>query len=166
MMNKIAFAVLALVAGAANAGTLYWNGPVADANGRNILAADATTLGFGNQSANGNFVADDFNVTAGKSWNVSSLSFYGYQTNAGGFSFTSATWSIVSGADVNTGTVVASGTTAVTNGGLAGYRVTDSTLTNKQRGIYQINADITDITLASGHYWLTWGVAEIGRAHV
>lgn len=157
-MKKIAFAVLALVAGFANAGVLYNNGPVVDGDGKSILAPDASTLGFGNQSALGNFVADDFNVTAGKSWNVSSLSFYGYQTNAGKFSFTSATWSIVSGDDVNTGTVVASGTSAVTNGGLAGYRVTETTLDNTQRGIYQIDADITDVTLSSGHYWLTWGV--------
>ncbi len=158
MMNKIAFAVLALVAGVANAGVLYNNGPVVDGDGKSILAPDASTIGFGNQSAVGNFVADDFNVTAGKSWNVSSLSFYGYQTNAGQFSFTSATWSIVSGDDVNNGTVVASGTDAVTNGGLAGYRVTGSTVDNKQRGIYQIDADISDITLGAGHYWLTWGV--------
>ncbi|MYN17766.1 PEP-CTERM sorting domain-containing protein [Rugamonas sp. FT107W] len=157
-MKKIAFAVLALVTGVANAGVLFNNGPVVDGDGKSILAPDASTLGFGNQSDAGNFVADDFNVTAGKSWNVSSLSFYGYQTNAGKFTFTSATWSIVSGDDVNTGKVVASGTSAVTNGGLAGYRVTDTTLNNKQRGIYQINADIADVTLGSGHYWLTWGV--------
>lgn len=162
MMKKIAFAVLALIAGVTNAAELYNNGPVVDATGVSVIGPDATTFGFGAQSGVGNFVADDFNVTAGKSWNVSSLSFFGYQTGAGAFSFTSATWSIVSGADVNSGTVVASGTTSVTNGGLAGYRVTDTTLTNTQRGIYKVNADITDVTLGSGHYWLTWGLAGTG----
>ncbi len=158
MMKKVAFAALALIAGVTNAGELYNNGPVVDATGKSVFAPDATTFGFGNQSASGNFVADDFNVAAGKSWNVSSLSFYGYQTGATGFTFTSATWSIVSGNDVNTGTVVASGTTAVSNGGLAGYRVTETTLTNKQRGIYQVDADIADVKLGAGHYWLTWGL--------
>ncbi|SHM96183.1 PEP-CTERM protein-sorting domain-containing protein [Duganella sacchari] len=157
-MKKIAIAVLALVSGIANAGELYNNGPVVESNGLSIIAPDASTYGFGNQTNSGNFVADDFNVTAGKSWNVSSLSFYGYQTGASGFSFTSATWSIVSGSDINTGTVVASGTSGVTNGGLAGYRVTDLTLNNTQRRIYKIDTDIADITLASGHYWLTWGL--------
>ena len=159
MMKKIAFAVLALVAGVTNAAELFNNGPVVDATGVSVIAPDASTFGFGAQSGSGNFVADDFNVTAGKSWNVSSLSFYGYQTGANGFSFTSATWSIVSGDDVNTGNVIASGTTGVTNGGLAGYRVTDSTLTNKQRAIYKVDADIADVKLGSGHYWLTWGLA-------
>jgi len=157
-MKKIAIAVLALVSSIANAGELYNNGPVVGSNGLSVIAPDAATYGFGNQSNVGNFVADDFSVTAGKSWDVSSLSFYGYQTNAGGFSFTSATWSIVSGNDVNSGTVIASGTTSVTNGGLAGYRVSDTALSNTQRAIYQVDADIADVTLASGHYWLTWGL--------
>lgn len=159
MMKKVAFAVLALIAGVTNAGELYNNGPVVDATGVSVIGPDATTYGFGAQSGAGTFVADDFNVTAGKKWNVSSLSFFGYQTGANGFSFTSATWAIVSGDDINSGTVVASGTTGVTNGGLAGYRVTDATLTNKQRAIYTVNADIADVTLASGHYWLAWGLA-------
>ncbi|RFP18814.1 MULTISPECIES: PEP-CTERM sorting domain-containing protein [unclassified Duganella] len=159
MMKKVAFAVLALVAGVTNAGALYNNGPVVDATGKSIVAPHASTYGYGVQSGVGNSVADDFNVTAGKNWNVTGLSFFGYQTGANGFSFTSATWSIVSGSDVNSGTVVASGTTGVTNGGLAGYRVTEDTLTDKQRAIYTVNADITDVTLASGHYWLTWGLA-------
>ncbi|MYN40074.1 PEP-CTERM sorting domain-containing protein [Duganella sp. FT109W] len=161
-MKKIAIAVLALVSSIANAGELYNNGPVVGSNGLSAIAPNATTFGFGDQSNVGNFVADDFTITVGKSWDISSLSFYGYQTGATGFSFTSATWSIVSGNDVNTGTVVAFGTTDVTNGGLAGYRVTDTTLNDTQRRIFKVDADITDITLASGHYWLAWGLAGTG----
>ena len=164
MMKKIAFAVLALIAGVTNAAELYNNGPVADGAGKSVLATGlgASTLGFGNQAALNNYVADDFSIGAGASWNVSSLSFYGYQTGAGGFSFTSATWGIFSGADINSATLVATGATAVTNGGLAGYRVTPTTLTNTQRGIYKVNADITDVTLGAGHYWLAWGLEGSG----
>jgi hypothetical protein len=158
-MKKIAFAVLALAAGFSNAAELYNNGPVVESNGLSVIAQDATTFGFGAQSTAGNKVADDFIITAGKTWNVSSLSFFGYQTGAGKFTFTSADWSIIAGDTLSTGTLVASGSTSVSSGGLVGYRVTDSTLTSTQRGIYQVNADITDITLGSGHYWLTWGLA-------
>lgn len=157
-MKKIAFAVLALAAGFSNAAELYNNGPVVESNGLSVIGADATTYGFGNSSAAGLKVADDFSIAAGKSWNVSSLSFFGYQTGSTKFTFTSASWSIIAGDNVNSGTLVASGTTSVTSGGLVGYRVTDTTLTNTQRGIYQVDADITDVTLGSGHYWLTWGL--------
>ncbi|MEN9933107.1 MAG: hypothetical protein RIS17_1680, partial [Pseudomonadota bacterium] len=108
---------------------------------------------------NGSFrLADNFTVT-GPSWNVESISFYAYQTNAGVFTFTGATWSVLAGTDVNSGTVVASGTSAVTNGGLMGYRVTPTTLTSTARAIYRITADMPDFTLAAGNYFLVWSLA-------
>ena len=60
---------------------------------------------------------------------------------------------------MHTGTVLASVLTAVTNGGLQGYRVTETTLTNTQRGIYKANADVNDFQLAAGTYWLRWSLA-------
>jgi hypothetical protein len=139
-----------------HAAVLFDNGPVVNGTGLSILSAPATTLGFGAQTLSNNRVADNFSV-AGAGWNVSSLDFYSYQTSAVGFTFTTATWSIVSG-DVNTGTIVASGTTAVTNGGLMGYRVTDTTLTATNRAIYRLSADIPDLILAAGAYYLTWSM--------
>lgn len=149
--------VLAASATAGHAAVLIDNGQVVDGTGRSILVSGVqNTLGAGsNASAT---LADNFTVGA-TGWNISSLDFYGYQTGAGGFTFTNVTWSIISGANVNTGTVVASGTTAVTNGGLVGYRVTSTTLTDQSRAIYRINADITDLALASGNYFLTWALA-------
>ena len=84
--------------------------------------------------------------------------FFSYQTGATSFTFTSAEWSIVSG-DVNAGTVVASGTTGVTDGGLMGYRVTPTTLDNTQRPIFRVNADVVDFALGAGTYWLRWSLA-------
>ena len=147
---------LLTLAGTASALPLYNNGPVVDGSGLSILVSPDTTLGLGVQVANGNSVADDFSV-GGMGWTVQSLSFYAYQTNAVNFGFTSATWSIISG-DVNTGTVVASGTDAVSNGGLLGYRVTPTTLTSTARAIFELQVDVTDFNLAAGNYWLRWSL--------
>ncbi len=138
------------------AAVLFDNGPVVSA-GLSTLTAPATTFGFGTQNASGNAVAENFSV-GGSGWNVQTLDFYSYQTGAVGFTFLQATWSIVSGANVNTGAVVASGVTNVTNGGLMGYRVTPTTLTNTDRAIYRLSTDIPDLVLAAGNYFLTWSL--------
>ncbi|WP_428503091.1 PEP-CTERM sorting domain-containing protein [Roseateles sp.] len=157
-MKKLMLLSLLAAAGAAHADVIYSNGPVVGGNGLSVLTSPASTFGFGMNTAAGISVADDFTVAAGSVWNVQSLDFFGYQTGSTGFTFTNATWSIVSG-DVNSGTVVASGTTALTNGGRQGYRVTETTLTNTQRGIYKAQADVADFSLDAGTYWLRWSLA-------
>jgi PEP-CTERM motif len=158
-MKRFTFAAAAALSIAVpslgHAAVLFDNGLVVSA-GLSILATPASTFGFGTQTTSGNAVADNFTV-AGSSWNVESLDFYSYQTGAVGFTFQQATWSIVSG-DVNTGTVVASGVTNVTNGGLVGYRVTSTTLTDTQRAIYRLSTDIPDLVLATGNYYLRWSL--------
>jgi hypothetical protein len=150
-------ASLALIAATtADAQILFNNGPAVTA-GLSTIRAGGTLFGAGAQASIPNIVADNFSV-AGAGWNVSSLSFFSYQSFAANtFTFTNVVWSIVSG-NVNTGAVVASGTTAVTNGGLLGYRVTSTTLTNQDRAIFQLNADVTDFSLGAGSYWLRWGI--------
>ena len=156
-MKKLLVMGLLAAAGASQAVTLYSNGPVVDGSGLSILNSGVdSTLGAGSNATA--TLADNFTVT-GSPWAVGSLDFFGYQTGAVGFTFTSVTWSLRAGADVNTATVLASGTTAVTNGGLVGYRVTPTTLTNTARAIYRINADIPDINLAAGSYFVTWALA-------
>lgn len=155
-MKSLLILGLAAIGGSAQAVELYNNGPVVDANGLSILVSPNTTFGLGVQVSAGNSVADDFTVGGG-GWNVQSLSLYSYQTNASAFTFTSATWSIVSG-DVNAGTVVASGTMAPGDGGLQGYRVTESTLGNTARPIFELELDIPDVNLAAGSYWLRWSL--------
>lgn len=158
MNTRIAAIAVAatLLAGTAQAAILFDNGPIVDGANLSILPAGAGTLGWASTSSFR--VADNFTVS-GASWNVESISFYAYQTNAGAFSFTGATWSIIAGNDVNAGTVVASGTGGVSNGGLVGYRVTPTTLTSTARAIYRITADMPDFTLASGNYFLAWALA-------
>lgn len=127
-----------------------------DGTGLSVLTLPATTFGFGQQTASGNAVADNFSVT-GAGWTVQSFSFYGYQTGSTAFTFQAATWSVISG-DVNTGSVVASGVTNVTSGGRVGYRVTSTTLGDTTRGIYAAVADVPDFSLSAGNYWLRWSL--------
>lgn len=159
MKRLLTLCVAAVAASGAQAVVLYDNGAAAAGSPPiSVIRAGGTLFGAGDQANLGNFVADNFTVT-GPGWNVESLTLFGYQSFvASAFTFTSATWSIVSG-DVNSGTVVASGTgSPVTNGGLVGYRVTSTTLTNTDRAIFAINVDIPDVTLAAGSYWLRWGL--------
>jgi len=159
-MKQLVVCGLAALFGSAQAATLFDSGPVVNAQGLSIIgggvSTTANTYGFGAQTASGNAVAEDFAVGSG-GWSVQGLTFYGYQTGSTAFTFTNATWSVVSG-DVNTGTVVASGTTAVTSGGRVGYRVTSTTLTDTQRGIYAAVADVPDFSLGAGNYWLRWSL--------
>jgi hypothetical protein len=122
----------------------------------------STTIGFGAQTVNSHAVADDFSV-AGADWNVSGFSFFAYQTFANSaFTFTQVTWSIIAG-DVNTGTVVASGSQAPTNGGLLGYRVIPGDLGDRDRAIFQLDLDVPDFLLSAGGYWLRWSMAGSGQ---
>lgn len=155
MKHLVALGLVALL-GSAQAATLYNNGPVVDGSGLSVLNSPATTFGFGAQTTSSNAVADDFVVT-GAGWSVESLTFYAYQTGSASFTFTNATWSVVSG-DINTGTVVASGTTAVTSGGRVGYRVQSISLGDTNRGIYAAVADVPDFSLGAGTYWLRWSL--------
>ncbi|MCV2359346.1 PEP-CTERM sorting domain-containing protein [Paucibacter sp. TC2R-5] len=153
-MKRTFILAIAAVCNLANAAVLFDNGPVVNAQKKSVIAVGETTTGLG---ANGPlYVADDFSIEAGKSWNVTSIDFFAYQTNAAGFTFGNANWSIVKD-DVN-GAVVASGTTAVTNGGLVGYRVSSSQQNATTRPIYDLNADIADQKLDAGNYWLRWNL--------
>jgi hypothetical protein len=157
MKRLLTLCAAAVAASGAQAAVIYDNGAAA-IDGLSVIRAGGTLLGAGQQANLPNLVGDNFTVT-GPGWNVESLSFFGYQSFAGGvYTFTSATWSVVAG-DVNSGTVVASGTAVpVSNGGLAGYRVSPTTLTNTDRAIFQVDVDVPDFNLAPGDYWLRWGL--------
>ncbi|MDC8756821.1 PEPxxWA-CTERM sorting domain-containing protein [Janthinobacterium fluminis] len=163
-MKRLAILSIALAAaGMSHAAEIYNNGPVVDAKGRSVIAPGYSSYGYGANGANGQAVADDFNIAEGQRWNLTSIDFFAYQTGAGGFTLQSATWSIVS-THVNSDVVLASGTTSLTNGGREGYRVSSTGLSNTQRGIYRAQADIADITLGAGHYFLRWSLTGSGAS--
>lgn len=156
MKNWLALGLLA-AACSAQAVQLYDNGTVLNSGNLSVLPTANTTLGYTSSSTAAISLADNFTVT-GAGWLVDTLDFYAYQTNATTFSYTNVVWSIVSGSNLTTGIVVASGTTGVTSGGIVGYRVSSTTLTSTARPIYRINADIPNVTLGAGIYWLTWSL--------
>ena len=154
-------AIVIAASGAAQAQVLFSNGSAVNAPGTpnaglSVLTAPATS--FGATSSATQTLADNFAVT-GAPWSVQSLDFFGYQTGAAGFTFTNVSWSILAGTDINSAALVSSGTTNVTNGGLVGYRVLSTALTLTNRAIYRINADIPDLELAEGNYFVTFALA-------
>lgn len=164
-MKKLAIVMsVATLAGAANAAVLYNQQNLI--NGTNSSGAASLwglpqTTSAASISAGGNFAAaDDFTV-AGGGWIVNQLSFYSYQAQQNGvnhsFTFTSATWQIVSGG-VN-GTVVASGSNvAVTNGGFLGYRAPNTLPDSTDQPIYRVNVAVNNLNLADGTYWVRWSL--------
>ncbi len=163
MKKLFVLSCIVVAASGAQAAELYLNGPVVNSNGLSILDTDsgATTLGVSSTAAQ--TLADNFSIV-GTSWNVTSMDFFAYQTNSTSFTFTNVTWSLRSGTDVNTAATIASGTSAVTNGGLMGYRVTPTTLASTARGIYRINADIPDLVLGAGSYFVTFALTGTGAS--
>ena len=157
MKSLIAVTVLAMATGTVLAGPLYSNGPVIGAGNLSVLGPSAVTQGFGAQATSNNSVADDFTVGNGLVWTLSDIDFFVYQNNATSFTLQTVLWSIVEG-NVNSGQVVASGTSALTSGGFLGYRVASNQPSSKIRPIYRANADIVDLTLDEGHYWLRWSM--------
>ncbi len=133
MKSLIALGLVVSAAASAQAVELFNNGPLIDEAG-----APANSS---------NVAADDFTVT-GPGWHVQSLQFFGFYANETSFGFTEVTWSLRSGTDINAATIVASGTTAVSNAGLV--------LAGPNRTTFRLDADIPDITLAPGNYWVTW----------
>ena len=155
-MKQLFVMGLMAVACASQAATLFDNGAAAQA-GLSVIRPGGTLLGAGAQGSIPNLVADDFTVT-GNGWNVQSLSFFSYQTGAASaFTFTDVVWSVIAG-DVNSGSVVASGTSTAVNGGLQGYRVSGTTLGDTNRAIFRVDADVPDFSLAAGNYWVRWGI--------
>lgn len=158
MKKIIALGLIAASAGSAQAIDLYNNGAaVSGTPPISVIRTGGSLFGAGAQGNIPNLVADNFTV-GGPGWMVESLSFFSYQSFAGSlYTFTGLNWSVISG-DVNSGTVVASGSGTPTNGGLQGYRVTSTTLTNTDRAIFRLDVNVADFNLAPGNYWLRWGI--------
>lgn len=160
--SAVVVALTASLATTASGQVLHDNGP-AVIGGLSVLRPGAAIFGVGMQTDVPNAVADDFTVAVAGGWNVTGFSFFGYQTGGvnGAFTFTGLSWSIVAG-DVNTGSVVQSGSVVPTNGGLVGYRVSGTDQGSTTRAIFQIDADVPDFVLGMGQYWLQWSMTGTG----
>lgn len=151
-MKIAAFVVVALAGSVANA-QLWDNGAIVDGSGLSIIDPGGTLLGAGHQANLGNTVADDF--SAADEWNITGLSFFAYQSFAGGaYTFTGASWEITD----SHGDPISLTSSAVSNGGLVGYRVTSTTLTNQDRAIFRVDVTGLNVNLPAGSYVIRWGL--------
>lgn len=158
-MNKLAITLgIIAVAGIASADLLHDNGStINQGTNLSVITAPNSTFGYGAQIGANNRMADDFSVSGGP-WTVNRLCFVAYQTNATAYTMTDVSWAILSGADVNTATSVASGTTASTAGALLGYRVSSAATGTTNRPMYEVNVATGNINLANGTYWVVWSM--------
>jgi hypothetical protein len=143
------------LAAAANAAVLHDNGAVFNLAGSPNLSVlnspGETTLGFGAQASAGNSVADDFTVNGG-GWNVTSMTFYMYQTSAAAFSFTGLDYQVASS---HSDPIAWTSAASLVDGGFVAYRVTATTLGATNRPIYAITVPMNQ-NLADGNYVLRW----------
>jgi hypothetical protein len=159
--------------GAANGQLLYDNGPLqthtgTGAGGANVSVLQTAapiqlnTYGFGVQ-LNANRIADDFTVPAGQTWNVTSITLYGYQTGAVPPTPTidNVNIQIWNGPpDSPTSTVVFGDTTtnrfaSATFANM--YRPLDTNMADPARAIFTITVTVAT-ALPAGTYWLDWNM--------
>lgn len=147
---------------------LYNNGPFVTGVGNgsggantSVIVAPSNTFGWGNQLGF-NRVADDFTVS-GSSWQIDTLTFFGYQTGSTTVStFTSLNLQIWNGPPGVPGSSVVWGDTATnrlaSSTWTGAYRVTTTTLNDTQRPI-MANVAAVGTVLPPGTYWLDWQAA-------
>ncbi|MBL8899262.1 MAG: hypothetical protein JNM84_16620 [Planctomycetes bacterium] len=160
---------------------IYANGPYVNLPGGGFGGLDAsvlqnssrghTSFGYsGNQAATGFRLADEFNVPGGQLWNLESVKVFAYRTVAIGappqlFDLgvvriwdgdpSSGTANIVFGDDTTNRLVSSVFDNA--------YRVTETTLTNNQRGV-TVNELRIGKLLKPGTYWVEYGLNTTAAA--
>ncbi|NCA71313.1 MAG: hypothetical protein EOM91_14675 [Sphingobacteriia bacterium] len=163
---------LVLMVASAPAAVLVQNGPLVDASGAGADGADASTVqtaiglaapGFNFSQASGARLADDFVIDNCSGWQIDQIVFYGYQTGSGTTStFTSLNLQIWKGLPGAAGSTLVFGDTTtnrLVQGTWSGiYRVLDTALTDTQRPIMELTADV-GVFLPPGTYFLDWQAA-------
>ncbi|MBE2201341.1 MAG: immune inhibitor A [Anaerolinea sp.] len=149
---------------------LYDNGPLVTHPGGGAGGADdsrlqnstllMTTLGFGNQFAVGNRMADDFTVPAG-GWTLDSVTFYAYQTGSTTVSTITGVYvQIWDGPPNDAGSSVVFGdltTNRMTSTAWSNiYRTSETSIGNTTRPIMANVADLGGLNLPAGTYWFDW----------
>lgn len=170
MKTTIAIMSVLVAAGAASA-SVYSNGPFQTGTGDGFGGGNTSaieggfgTFGFAASTASSFAVADDFTVTDAAGWSLNSLTVYAYQTQATpntASTLTDIRVSIFASNPNGTQSAPTYGdftTNRFLNTAFTGvFRVTSTTLTNGQRAIMSITADLSDIPdLAPGTYWIGW----------
>ena len=184
----LAVAVLAGLAGLAQADLLHDNGPFithpgGHSNGSDVsqLQNSAIPTGMGHsilgsgvgQYQNGTShirLADDFTVPNNQVWTLTQMRVYGYQTNLGPQVHAGATLRIYSG-NPSTGGVVIWGDTStnlLASSTFRGYRIAQSTnagppFTDTLRAVMEDRLSLPSLQLGAGTYWAEWGITGFNQ---
>lgn len=146
---------------------LFDNGPLVTAPGQGCNGGDASVLdgtlghtlyGWSCNQAGGFYMADDFTNTA--TWNLDSLKFFTYQTNATTMTITGVYVQIWNGNPMQGGTVVwGDRTTNRLNVARLSnmYRSINTDVANCARRIQEVVANCNAV-LPAGTYWVEWGI--------
>jgi len=148
---------------------LFDNGPLVTHPGGGSAGADAsalqtalgmTTYGFGHQFLNDNRIADDFTVPVGDTWDITSITFFAYQTGSSTISTMTAVhfeiWDGVPGAsNLVFGDMVTNRLATTSWSGI--YRVLDTGLLDTARPIMaNVSSPLSSLQLGEGTYWVAW----------
>jgi hypothetical protein len=154
---------------------LFDNGPFVTHEGIGYAGADVSMMeptdnvyGFGIQRSAGNMGADDFEIPAGETWNITKITVFGYQTNSGPSPTLNGLYIAIYDDPPTTGSMVYGDmnnnvftTASFTNC----YRVLNGDASNSARPVMAAEAQFTDLTLPAGEYWLVFqldGVSSSG----
>jgi hypothetical protein len=148
---------------------LFDNGSVVNSPGTGPGGADESrlqdtslgmsTFGFGHQIVNNNAMADDFTIPAGETWQIDTITFFGYQTGSTTTSTINDVRVQIWNGPPNGGGVVVFGDMATNRFASStwsnAYRTLESAPGNTQRPIMEVVATI-NTSLGEGTYWVEW----------
>lgn len=154
-----------------NTGLIYDNGPLINSSSSGVGGADEsvlqntslglTTLGFGHQVLNNNWIADDFTISENGGWDFTSLAFYSYQTGSTTTSTMNDLRIIIYDGDPSlptTNIVWGDETTnrlnSTTWSGI--YRVEEATSGTASNRPIMLNTCNVNFHLDAGTYWMAW----------
>ncbi len=153
---------------------LHDNGPFVTGEGLGSGGADVSemnagesTYGFGFQVANGNMIADVFEVPAGATWDIETITIFGYQTNSGTtptindirlavYDDVPTTGALIWG-DMSSNVFTSSSWTDC-------YRVNTGDYTSTARPIMANVCEVSGLSLTEGSYWLVFQAGGTGSS--
>ena len=145
---------------------LFDNGPFVTGVGTGPGGADVseenpgeTTYGWGVQFASGNMMADQFEVPAGETWDIETITFFGYQTNSGTSSTITGVYLSIFDDSPETGALVYGDYTTNVMTGTEWtncYRCGNGDITSVARPIMANTCDFSGLSLPAGEYYFAW----------
>lgn len=159
----VSIGAAACVAGSAMATVTLWNnGPLVTNPGAGAGGADVSQVWAGQGLFGASFSqpaysrAENFTVSGG-GWNISSMTFFGYQTGSGNSSTITGLYAQIWNGDPRSGGTVVWGnmtTSIMSSTAWTGIYRTDATLSTTNRPIMDIVANGLNVSLADGQYWI------------